>query len=97
MKIKDFEQINGLLKALRSVQELIRRIEQAELGDFELFIERNGSIKLSEDGGDSTHYQGYAVSRGFRESLKRLALKELTARRQEVERELVALGVDTSE
>jgi len=99
MKIKDVERINALLKALGVVRELIGRIEAAEPGDFDLLIERggDGSIKLSEEGADSTHYQGYPVSSGFREKLKLLALEELGARRKSIEGDLAAMGVETDE
>ncbi len=99
MKVKDVERINDLLKALGVVQELIARIERAEPGDFDLLIERggDGSIKLSEEGADSTHYQGYPVSLDFREKLKRLALEELGGRRSEIARALAAMGVEVDE
>jgi hypothetical protein len=88
-----------LLKALGVVQELIARTERAEADDFELMIERggDGSIKLSLEGADSTHYQGYAVSDGFLAKLKALALEELAARRRAIEADLKAMGVETDE
>ena len=99
MKIKDVERINELLKALGTVQELIARTERAEPEDFELMIERggDGSIKLSLEGSDSTHYQGYAVGAGFLAKLRALALEELAARRAGVEEELKAMGVEVDE
>jgi hypothetical protein len=99
MKIRDVERINELLKALGVVQELIARTERAEADDFELMIERggDGSIKLSLEGADSTHYQGYAVSEGFLAKLKALALEELAARRRAIEADLKAMGVETDE
>lgn len=99
MKIKDVERINELLKAREVVRALIARAERAEAEDFELMIERggDGSIKLSLEGSDSTHYQGYAVSRGFLEQLRSLALAELAARRGDVEGELNAMGVEVDE
>ena len=99
MKIKDVERINELLRARAEVRELVARIERAGPGEFDLLIERggDGSIKLSEEGADTTHYQGYPVSVGFRQKLKVLALEELGARRAGFEKELVALGVETDE
>lgn len=97
MKIKDVERINDLLKARGVVLELLARVAAAELVDFALMIERggDGSIKLSQEGADSSHYQGYPVSSGFLARLKALALEELGARRAEVERQLVDMGVET--
>jgi hypothetical protein len=99
MKIKDVERINALLKAREEVMGLIARVERAEAGDFELMIERggDGSIKLSEEGADSTHYQGYPVSMAFLGKLQALSLAELGARRAELERELAGMGVETEE
>jgi len=66
-------------------------IERAEPADIALMIERggDGSIKLSEEGTDTTHYQGYPVSDRFRARLKALSLQELGARRGEVEKALL--------
>jgi len=99
MKIKDVERINDLLKTRAAVVELIARVERAEPGDFELMVERggDGSIRLSEEGADSTHFQGWPVSVGFLARLKVLALGELQARRSGVERDLAAMGVETEE
>jgi len=99
MKIKDVERINALLKARDEVMALIERVERAEPADFQLMIERggDGSIKLSEEGADSTHYQGYPVSPAFLTRLKVLALEELGARRGGIERELADLGVEIEE
>src|SRR5579863_2338343 len=64
MKIKDVEQINHLLAELKSIQELISHAERAEPRDFELFVElaSDASIKMSEEGASSTHYEGFAAS-----------------------------------
>jgi hypothetical protein len=99
MKIKDVERINDLLKTRAAVVELIARVERAEPGDFELMVERggDGSIRLSEEGADSTHFQGWPVSVGFLARLKVLALEELDARRAAVERDLAAMGVEIEE
>ncbi len=99
MKIKDVERINALLKARGEVLALIARVERAEPADCQMMIERggDGSIKLSEEGADSTHYQGWPVSVGFLARLKALALEELGARRGEVERDLAAMGVEIEE
>lgn len=99
MKIKDVERINALLKAREQVLALIARVERAEPGDFELMIERggDGSIKLSEEGADSTHYQGYPVTVAFLTRLKALSLEELGATRAGVEAELAAMGVEMEE
>jgi hypothetical protein len=99
MKISDVERINALLKARAEVMELVARVERAEPADFQLMIERggDGSIKLSEEGADSTHFQGYPVSEGFLARLKVLALEELGARRAGIEVDLKAMGVETEE
>ena len=99
MKIKDVERINELLKALGAVQDVIARTGRAETDDFELMVERggDGSIKLSLEGADSTHYQGYAVSEGFLAKLKALALEELAARRAAIAQDLAAMGVEIDE
>lgn len=96
MKIADVERINALLKARTMVLELIARTGAAEPADFSLLIERggDGSIRLSEEGADSTHYQGYPVSPVFLGKLRALALAELDSRRAAVEAELGALGVE---
>jgi hypothetical protein len=99
MKIKDVERINGLLKSREEVSELIARVARAEPADCQLMIERggDGSIKLSEEGADSTHFQGYPVSVAFLGRLKALALEELGARRAGIEGDLAAMGVETEE
>lgn len=99
MKIKDVERINALLKAREEVMALVARVERAEPADFQLMIERggDGSIKLSEEGADSTHYQGYAVGGGFLARLKALALEELGAKRAGIEADLAGMGVETEE
>ncbi len=99
MKIKDVERINALLKAREEVMALVARVDRAEAADFQLMIERggDGSIKLSEEGADSTHYQGYAVSPAFLARLKALALEELGSRRAGIEADLAAMGVETEE
>lgn len=99
MKIKDVERINALLKARGEVMALVARVERAEPEDFQLMIERggDGSIKLSLEGADSTHYQGYPVSEAFLGRLKALALEELGARRAGIEGDLKAMGVETEE
>lgn len=96
MKIKDVEHINRLLADLRSIQELIGHAERAEPNDFELFVELPGdaSIKMSAEGGSSTHYEGFSTARTFLERLKALALEELRARQRGIEQELVGLGVE---
>jgi hypothetical protein len=96
MKIKDVERINALLKAHATVQELIGRTERAGTEDFSLMVERggDGSIRMSLEGADSTHYQGHAVSLAFLERLKGLALEELGARRDGIAAELAAMGVE---
>ncbi len=97
MKIKDVERINELLKAREAVLELIGRVKAVEPSSFSLMIERggDGSIKLSEEGADSAHYNGYPVSPGFLAQLKVLSLRELGARRTAVDEQLTALGVET--
>jgi hypothetical protein len=99
MKIKDVEHINHLLADLASTKHLITHAELAEPGDFELFVELSGdsSIKMSEDGSSSTHYEGFSTTRPFLEKLKALALEELRGRQQGIEQELAGLGVDASE
>jgi hypothetical protein len=96
MKIKDVEHINRLLADLTSIQELIGHAEHAEPGDFELFVELPGdaSIKMSAEGGSSTHYEGFSTSRTFLDRLKTLALEELRARQRGIEQELAGLGVE---
>jgi hypothetical protein len=96
MKIKDVERINHLLGELKSTQELIAHAERAEPGNFELFVELAGdaSIKMSEEGSSSTHYEGFAASRGLLEQLKTLALEELRARQRAIETDLAKLGVE---
>jgi hypothetical protein len=96
MKIADVERINALLKAREVVLELIVRTAAAQPVDFSLMVERggDGSIRLSEGGSDSTHYQGYPVSLVFLGKLRALALAELEARRAAVESELGGLGVE---
>lgn len=97
MKIEDAERINDLLKARGVVLELLARVAAAEPVDVALMIERGGggSIKLSQEGANSSQYQGYPVSPGYLARLKALALEELGARRSEVDRQLVDMGVDT--
>lgn len=97
MKIKDVERINELLKAREAVLTLIRHVEAVEPANFALMIERggDGSIKLSEEGADSAHYNGYPVSPDFLARLKALSLEELATRRAEVEGQLAAMGVET--
>jgi len=99
MKVEDVERINALLKARQEVSELIGRVERAEAGDVALMIERggDGSIKLSEEGADSTHFQGYSVSLGFLARLKALSLEEMGSRRANVERDLAGMGVEIEE
>jgi hypothetical protein len=99
MKIKDVERINALLKAHGTVQELIGRTERADAEDFSLMVERggDGSIRMSLEGADSTHYQGHAVSGAFLERLKMLSLEELRTRLDAIAAELVALGVEIEE
>jgi hypothetical protein len=96
MKIKDVEQINHLLGELKAVQELIAHAERAEPGNFELFVELPGdaSIKMSEEGSSSTHYEGFAASRELLERLKKLALEEMRSRQRGVEQQLAKLGVE---
>ena len=96
MKIKDVEQINHLLAELKSAQDLISHAERAEPRDFELFVELPGdaSIKMSEEGASSTHYEGFAASRALLEKLKALALEELRTRQRGIEKDLAKLGVE---
>ena len=96
MKIKDVEQINHLLGELKAVQELIAHAERAGPGNFELFIELSGdaSIKMSEEGSSSTHYEGFSASPALLERLKALALEELRSRQRRVEKDLAKLGVE---
>ncbi len=96
MKIKDVERINHLLAELKDIQELIAHAERAEPGAFELFVELPGdaSIKMSEEGASSSHYEGYSASRAFVERLKTLALEELRTRQRAIEQELAKLGVE---
>jgi hypothetical protein len=96
MKIKDVERINHLLGELKQLQELIGHAAKAEPGDFELFVELPGdaSIKMSAEGGSSTHYEGFSASIPFLEQLKVLALEEVRARQLAIEAELAKLGVE---
>jgi hypothetical protein len=96
MKIKEVERINHLLAELKSTQELIAHAEHAEPGNFELFVELPGdaSIKMSEEGSSSTHYEGFPASRALLERLKTLALEELRSRQRGIEQELAKLGVE---
>jgi len=99
MKIRDVERINALLKARKEVMALVARVERAEAEDFELMIKRggDGSIKLSLEGSDSTHFQGYPVSEAFLGRLKALALEELGAKRAGIGGDLAGMGVKTEE
>jgi hypothetical protein len=99
MKIKDVEHINHLLAELESIKDLITHAEHAEPADFELFVELPGdsSIKMSEQGSSSTHYEGFSTSRSFLDKLKALALEELRDRKRGIEQELTGLGVDVNE
>jgi hypothetical protein len=96
MKIGDIDKVNHLINELKSMQQLINRAETAEPGDFELFIKLPGdaSVRLSNEGAASTHYQGVAVDGGFLRKLQGLALEELEARRRGIIAQLAALGVD---
>ena len=96
MKIKDVEQINHLLGELRNMQELMSHAAKAEPADFELFVELPGdaSIKMSAEGGSSTHYEGFSASPGFLAQLKALALEEMRARQRGIEADLTKLGVE---
>ena len=96
MKIKDVEQINHLLAELQSARELISHAEKAEPRDFELFVELPGdaSIKMSEEGASSTHYEGFAASRALLDKLKSLALDELRTRQRGIEQQLAKLGFE---
>jgi hypothetical protein len=99
MKIKDVEHINHLLAELEGIKDLITHAEHAEPADFELFVELPGdsSIKMSEQGSSSTHYEGFSTSRSFLDRLKALALEELRDRKRGIEQELTGLGVDVNE
>lgn len=99
MKIEDVERINELLRARAELRDLIARVGRAEPADFAVMVERggDGSIKLSETGADTTHYQGYPVSEAFRTQLRVLTLEELGARQARFERDLAAMGVETEE
>jgi hypothetical protein len=99
MKIKDVEHINHLLAELEGIKDLIAHAERAEPADFELFVELPGdsSIKMSEQGSSSTHYEGFSTSRSFLDRLKALALEELRDRKRGIEEELAGLGVDVNE
>jgi hypothetical protein len=96
MKIQDIDKVNHLIGELHGMKELIAHAERAEPADCELFIKLPGdsSIRLSNEGAASTHYQGFSASADFLRRLQRLAIEELDARRRGIIDELAALGVE---
>ena len=99
MKLADIDKVNHLVSTLEDMRSLIRRAEQADPSMFQLFIEAGGdaSMKMSQEGASTSHSGGVAVSEGFLEQLRALALGELRAKRDGILAELSGLGVDTSE
>lgn len=97
MKLTDIDRVNHLVSELGDIKALIAMAERAEPTAYQLFIEApgDGGMKLSSEGASTSHSRGIDVAAGFLESLKRLALDELHAKRQRVLADLTALGVET--
>ena len=96
MKIQDIDRVNHLVAELNGLKELIGHAGHAGPADYELFIKLPGdaSIRMSNEGAASTHYQGYAVSPEFLAKLRGLAVEELNARRRGIIAELATFGVE---
>ena len=96
MKIEDIDKVNHLIGELSGMKQLITHAEHADPAEYELFIKLPGdaSIRMSNEGAASTHYQGYAVSPEFLAKLRGLAVEELNARRRGIIAELAAFGVE---
>ena len=96
MKLTNLERVNHLVGELEDVKKLIEMAEQAEAISFQLFIEApaDASLKMSAEGASTTHFRGIDVSTGFLANLKRLAVKELQTRRQNILTALSELGVE---
>ena len=99
MKMRDIERVNHLIGELNSMNTLITHTDNADPADCELFIKLPGdsSIRMSNEGATSTHYQGFSASPDFLRQLQRLAVAELNTRRQAIIAELAALGVDAEQ
>ena len=98
MKLADIGKVNHLVADLGEIDGLIHTASSAEAAAFQLLVEAPGeaSLKMSSEGASTTHARGTAVSDGFLEQLKALAVAELHARRDAVLAELMTLGVDTT-
>ena len=80
MKIEDIDKVNHLIGELNGMKQLITHAEQADPAEYELFIKLPGdaSIRMSNEGAASTHYQGYAVSPEFLAKLRALLSRNST-------------------
>jgi hypothetical protein len=96
MKIGDLDRVNHLIAELNSIKQLIDHAEKVDPVDYELFINLPGdaSVRMSNEGAASTHYQGYAVPPDFLRKLQELALEEFNTRRRGIIAELTTLGVE---
>jgi hypothetical protein len=97
MKLKDIDRVNHLVAALADVTSLIEIAERAEADAYQVFVEAPGdaSLKMSLEGPSTSHARGVGVSEAFLGRLKQLAVEELRARRNRVQADLHALGVET--
>ena len=96
MKLTDLDRVNHLVSQLDDVKSLIATAERTEPGAYQLFIEApsDSSLKMSAEGASTAHSRGIDVTPAFLDSLKRLALAEMEARRQQILAALTELGVE---